>query len=387
MPDAAAVIEVEHLVKRFGAFTSVDDLSLTVGQGEVFGLLGSNGAGKSTTIRMLCGLLTPTAGTARVLGIDVAKDPEEVKRRIGYMTQRFSLYADLSVRAEPALLRKRLRAEGRALRGAPGVGRGDGGARGQGAAPHRRVAGRLEAAPRPGLRGTPPSPGGLPGRAHGWGRSRSRAGASGTLIDAMAGEGVTIIVTTHYLDEAERCDRIALMHAGRLVALGTVRELKEVFAGRALLEVSCPRFLEAQGGLEAQDFVLEASLFGTRLHLVVADPESATRRVLDGSWRRRATSRRGSSASFPRSRTSSCIASRRRTRPARPGASPYEPAQGLGHRQEGAAPGLARSAEPRHAARPADHDAVALRLRARTSTCATCGWRCRTGTRARQAVS
>jgi ABC-2 type transport system ATP-binding protein len=90
----------------------------------------------------------------------------------------------------------------------------------------------------------------------------------------MAGEGVTIIVTTHYLDEAERCDRIALMHAARLVALGTVAELKEVFAGRALLEVACPRVLEAQERLEREDWVLEASVFGTRVHLVVADAEA-----------------------------------------------------------------------------------------------------------------
>ena len=99
------------------------------------------------------------------------------------------------------------------------------------------------------------------------------------LIDAMAGEGVTIIVTTHYLDEAERCDRIALMHAGRLVALGSVAELKQVFAGRALLEVDCPRFLEAQERFEREAWVLEASVFGTRLHVVVANAEEGRRQV------------------------------------------------------------------------------------------------------------
>ncbi len=101
------------------------------------------------------------------------------------------------------------------------------------------------------------------------------------LIDAMAAEGVTIIVTTHYLDEAERCDRIALMHAGRLVALGTVSELKDVFAGRAMLEVSCPRVLEAQERLEGEDWVLEASVFGTRVHVVVADAEKGRGKALD----------------------------------------------------------------------------------------------------------
>ncbi len=107
-----------------------------------------------------------------------------------------------------------------------------------------------------------------------------------SLIDRMAGEGVTIIVTTHYLDEAERCDRIALMHASRLVALGTVAELKQVFAGRALLEVACPRILEAQEVLEHAPWALEASVFGTRIHLVAADAEEGRRRareVLEGA--------------------------------------------------------------------------------------------------------
>jgi len=100
-----------------------------------------------------------------------------------------------------------------------------------------------------------------------------------TLIDEMAATGVTLIVTTHYLDEAERCDRIALMHAGRLVAYGSVPELKNVFAGRVLLEVACARPLEAQARLEAEDWVLEASVFGTRLHVVVADAAAGQRRL------------------------------------------------------------------------------------------------------------
>src|SRR5437763_6550913 len=95
---SVTAITVRDLTRKFGAFTAVDGITFDVEQGEIFGFLGANGAGKSTTIRMLCGLLTPTAGSARVLGIDVAKDPEGVKRRIGCMSQRFSLYEDLSVR-------------------------------------------------------------------------------------------------------------------------------------------------------------------------------------------------------------------------------------------------------------------------------------------------
>jgi ABC-2 type transport system ATP-binding protein len=272
------VIEVQHLVKKFGAFVSVDDLTFSVEPGEVFGLLGSNGAGKTTAIRMLCGLLSPTSGSARVLGIDVAKDPEAIKRRIGYMTQRFSLYDDLTV--------------GQNLRFFGGVY----GLRGQ--AFDEREAWAIETAGLEGKRDLLTRS--LPG---GWKQRLALACAvlhdpkvvflddpTGgvdpvsrrrfwTLIDAMAGQGVTLIVTTHYLDEAERCDRIALMHAGRLVAFGTVAQLKDVFAGRALLEVACPRFLEAQARLEGEPWVLEASVFATRLHIVVADAEEGRRRI------------------------------------------------------------------------------------------------------------
>ncbi|HET7292265.1 MAG TPA: ABC transporter ATP-binding protein [Vicinamibacteria bacterium] len=274
-----AVIEVERLVKRFGGFTSVDDLSLSVEEGEVFGLLGSNGAGKSTTIRMLCGLLTPSSGRASVLGIDVARDPEAVKRRIGYMTQRFSLYDDLSVaqnleffggvyglrgslfdeRSAWAVHMAGLEGkEGLLTRALPGGWK-------------QRLALACAVMHQPRVVFLDEPTGGVDPL------SRRRFWA---LIDRMAAQGVTIIVTTHYLDEAERCDRIALMHLGRLVALGTVRELKQVFAGRALLEVSCPRFVAAQERLEREAFVLEASLFGTRLHLVVTDADEGRRRTL-----------------------------------------------------------------------------------------------------------
>jgi drug efflux transport system ATP-binding protein len=272
------VIEVERLVKRFGAFVSVDDLSLAVRKGEVFGLLGSNGAGKTTTIRMLCGLLTPTSGSARVLGIDVGRDPEGVKRRIGYMTQRFSLYDDLTVRQNI-----------RFFAGVYGLKGEEGSARAAWAVATAGLGGKEDLLTRS-----------LPG---GWKQRLALACAvlhdpkvvfldeptGGVdpisrrrfwgLIDKMAAEGVTVIVTTHYLDEAERCDRIALMHAGRLVALGSVSQLKEVFAGRALLEVSCPRFLDAQAQLEREAWVLEASIFATKLHVVVHDASDGRRRI------------------------------------------------------------------------------------------------------------
>jgi ABC-2 type transport system ATP-binding protein len=271
------VIEIDHLVKRFGSFTAVEDLSLVVREGEVFGLLGSNGAGKTTAIRMLCGLLTPTSGTARVLGIDVGREPEEVKRRIGYMTQRFSLYEDLTVRQNIRFfggvygLRGRQLEERQAwaFRMAGLEGKEDLLTRSLPGGWKQRLA--LACAVLHGPRAVfldEPTGGVDPiSRRRFW-----------NVIDSMASEGITLIVTTHYLDEAERCDRIALMHDGRLVALGTVGELKDVFAGRALLEVSCPRFVEAQASLESEDWVLEASVFGTRLHLVVADADVETGR-------------------------------------------------------------------------------------------------------------
>jgi ABC-2 type transport system ATP-binding protein len=274
----ADVIDVEHLVKRFGAFTAVDDLSFKVAEGEVFGLLGSNGAGKSTAIRMLCALLTPTSGNARVLGLDVGRDAEELKRRIGYMTQRFSLYEDLTVRQNleffggvyglhgPALADRRAWALATAgLAGKEDLITGSlpGGWK-------QRLALACAVLHRPRVVFLDEPTGSVDplSRRRFW-----------TLIDAMAGEGVTLIVTTHYLDEAERCDRIALMHAGRLVALGSGPQLKQVFAGRVLLEVSCPRFLEAQERLEGVEGVLEASVFGTRLHVVVSDADAGRRGI------------------------------------------------------------------------------------------------------------
>jgi len=278
------VIEVQNLVKRFGAFTSVDNLSLAVREGEVFGLLGSNGAGKTTAIRVLCGLLAPTSGSARVLGIDVAKDPEALKRRIGYMTQRFSLYDDLTVI-------QNLRFFG----GVYGL---------TGAVMREREKWAVATA---GLEGkedliTQSLPGGWKQRLalacavlHGprvvfldeptGGVDPVSRRRFWTLIDQMAGEGITLIVTTHYLDEAERCDRIALMHAGRLVAHGSVAQLKEVFAGRVLLEVACAQPLDAQLVLDQAPGILEASVFGTRLHVVVLD-EGAGRALVSEALQR-----------------------------------------------------------------------------------------------------
>ncbi|OFV85936.1 MAG: multidrug ABC transporter ATP-binding protein [Acidobacteria bacterium RBG_16_70_10] len=277
MTDNLAV-ELRELSKHFGAFKAVDRVSLTVEEGEIFGFLGANGAGKSTTIRMLCGLLRPTSGSARVMGIDVAMEPEEVKRRIGYMSQRFSLYEDLTVA-------QNLRFFG----GVYGL---------RGAEAREREAWALHMSGLEGKEGR--LTGELPG---GWKQRLALACAvlhrprvvfldeptSGVdpisrrrfwrLIDEMATEGITVFVTTHYLDEAEHCHRLALIHAGRLVALGTVSELKRVFAGRVVLEVLAPRVSEALEALGAAPWVLETSVFGTRIHVVVHDAEEGRREI------------------------------------------------------------------------------------------------------------
>jgi ABC-2 type transport system ATP-binding protein len=273
-------VEVDHLSKRFGSFWAVQDVSFDVRQGDIFGLLGSNGAGKSTVIRMLCGLLSPTSGHARVLGLDVHRDAESVKRQIGYMTQRFSLYVDLTVAQNLRFYGGVYGLRGPSLRD-----------RAQWALHHAGLEGREDL-----LTSS------LPG---GWRQRLALACAilhepkvlfldepTGgvdpisrrqfwTLIDAMAESGITIIVTTHYLDEAKHCGRIALMHEGRLVSLGSVGQLKEVFAGRAVLEVACPRYQEALEALEGSEGVLEVALFGTRLHVVAAEAEGAGEKIAE----------------------------------------------------------------------------------------------------------
>jgi ABC-2 type transport system ATP-binding protein len=268
------VVEVRELTRRFGDFVAVDRVSFAVRPGEVFGFLGSNGAGKTTTIRMLCGLLAPTGGSATVLGLDVARDAHVLKRRIGYMSQRFSLYTDLTVD-------ENLRFWG----GAQGLA-------------GRRLAGRADwAVDMAGLqarRGTlvrelpigfrqrlalgsallhePPvvfldePTGGVDPEA------RRRFW---DLIDGLSAAGTTVFVTTHYMDEAERCHRVALMHAGRLLALDAVPALKAVFPAGSVVEVSCPRAAQALAVLDRLPFVLEAALFGERLHVALTEPGHA----------------------------------------------------------------------------------------------------------------
>lgn len=221
---SANAVEITHLTRKFGHFTAVDDLSLTVGQGEIFGFLGANGAGKTTAIRMLCGLLLPTSGNGTVGGFDILKQSEQIKRTIGYMSQKFSLYPDLSGRQnlsfyghmynlDKGTLKNRMDELSELLSLSEFI---------------DRVSGRLPL---------------------GWRQRLALAVAvihkpsivfldeptAGVdpvfrrtfwqLLYDMAEQGTTVFVTTHYMDEAEYCGRISIMHSGKLVELGNPREL------------------------------------------------------------------------------------------------------------------------------------------------------------------
>jgi ABC-2 type transport system ATP-binding protein len=283
-PAGEPAITVANLTRRFGAFVAVDAISFTVKPGEVFGFLGSNGAGKSTTIRMLCGLLRPTSGQASIDGIDVGREPERVKRRIGYMSQKFSLYelltVDQNIRFYAGLY----------------------GLRGERLADRRRFV--LEMA-------------GLVGRenqlthdlAGGW-RQRLALGCAllheppvlfldeptggvdpvsrrdfWRLIDELSRGGTTVLVTTHYMDEAERCDRVAIIQAGKMAALGTIAELKSVFADRPIFEVRAGDPVKTMAIADRLPIVEKTSLFGTAVHAVMrrgaADPERQLRHALE----------------------------------------------------------------------------------------------------------
>ena len=265
---SAFAIDVRSLTRKFGAFVAVNDLSFTVDQGEVFGFLGANGAGKSTTIRMLCGLLRPTSGTAIVGGLDVSRDPEGVKRRIGYMSQKFSLYEALTVDQNISFFG------------------GIYGLSGSRLAERRKFV--LDMAGLEGREDTLTSQ--LPG---GW-RQRLALGCAilheppivfldeptggvdplsrrrfWDLIGDLSQRGVTVLVTTHYLDEAEHCHRLAIIQAGRLAAIGTANELKEVFASRPIVEINASRPVDAMQLLDALPTVEKTSLFGTSVHAVL----------------------------------------------------------------------------------------------------------------------
>ena len=266
------VIEVQHLEKHFGTFKAVAGLSFAVRRGEIFGFLGPNGAGKSTTIRMLCGLLAPSAGTGRVAGHDIVRETEKIKTRIGYMSQKFSLYDELTVeenidfysgiyrlpkarkaeRKEWVLtmagLRDRRRARTAVL---------------SGGWKQRLALGCAVLHEPPILFLDEPTSGVDPNsRRQFW-----------DLIYTLSAQGVTVLVTTHYMEESEYCDRLGVIYRGELIALGPPRELKTRHLQEAVLEVECERPNDAMEIVERLPEVKEAALFGHGLHAVARGTE------------------------------------------------------------------------------------------------------------------
>ncbi len=261
-------VKVTDLEKKFGDFTAVNRISFEVGKGEIFGFLGPNGAGKSTTIRMLCGLLTPTSGAGTVGGFNIMKDQELIKQNIGYMSQKFSLYDDLTVEENIEFysgiykLSKSDRAERmeevikqagiedfrknltRALSG--------------GWKQRLALGCAILHKPKMIFLDEPTSGVDPITRANFW-----------SIIKEMAGRGVTVFVTTHYMDEAENCDRMTLIYKGTIIAIGTPEEMKTEIMKDEILEVRVPDAEEWTDKLTALPGVKDAALFSNNIHTVV----------------------------------------------------------------------------------------------------------------------
>ena len=265
-------IEVKELVKKFGDFTAVNRISFNVGQGEVFGFLGPNGAGKTTTIRMLCGLLDPTGGSARVGGFAVGKQNDQIKQHIGYMSQKFSLYNDLTIEQNIELYaglyqtdprsRDKKKAEILAMADLVGKEKIPAGEMAGAMKQHLALGCAMIHEPRI-IFLDEPTAGVDPISRRGFWKA----------IDTVAKRGVTVLVTTHYMDEAERCDRIAMISAGDLIALDSPAELKTQITG-ALLEIECNNVMVALEALRATKVAGDVALYGVFLHTMV-ESESA----------------------------------------------------------------------------------------------------------------
>lgn len=272
----APAIQATDLTRRFGHFVAVDHISLTVERGEIFGFLGPNGAGKSTTIRMLCGILEPTSGTAMVGGFDVSREPDRVKRNIGYMSQRFSLYPDLTVRENIrfyggiyGLAPRRIEERGAwAVRMAGLNGRENQLTRELAGGWRQRLAlGCAILHEPPMLFLDEPTSGVDPiSRRQFW-----------DLIQRLAEGGTTVFVTTHFLDEAEHCNRLVLIYQGRVIAIGSPDELKRTAVDGAVLSIVTDGADRAADVLRRSPWARQVALFGASVHVLVDDPDQGER--------------------------------------------------------------------------------------------------------------
>ena len=272
----------KDLTRVFGSFVAVDHVTFEVRPGEIFGFLGPNGAGKTTTIKILCGLLTPSSGQGMVTGYDVSTESEEIKKHIGYMSQKFSLYEDLTVSENLDF-----------FGGVYGLDEETKRKRGEWVLQMAGLQDKLDILTRslplgwkqrlalgcailhepPVLFLDEPTSGVDPlSRRNFW-----------ELINDLASQGVTIFVTTHYMEEAEYCNRLALMSAGKIVALGTPSDLKKNWMSESVIDLECDQPMRASELLKKEKIFSEAAIFGSSLHLVTGDPtgaEEITRRIM-----------------------------------------------------------------------------------------------------------
>ena len=267
-------VSVQKLEKKFGTFTAVNKINFEVKRGEIFGFLGPNGAGKSTTIRMLCGIITPTSGDGQVGGFDINKQQEEIKQNIGYMSQKFSLYDDLTVEENInfyggiyKLSKDKLKKRKEEIIKLADIG------------PFRnRLTKTLSGGwkqrlalgcaiihePRIIFLDEPTSGVDPITRNNFW-----------AIIKDMADKGVTVFVTTHYMDEAENCGRMTLIYKGNIIAMGTPKQMKTDFMKNDVLEINIAESETWMEKIEKLDTVKEAALFGNSIHAVVPDSKEA----------------------------------------------------------------------------------------------------------------
>lgn len=260
-------VQVDNLTRRFGSFTAVNEINFRIPKGEIFGLLGPNGAGKTTAIRMLCGILRPTAGKGSVLGFDIAREPEQIKKRIGYMSQHFSLYNDLTARENldfyaaiygvPRSIRPSRVSELIEISGLE-THRNDL-TRNLSGAWRQRLALACAIAHDPAMLFLDESTAGVDpvSRREFW-----------DLIYDLAGKDVSVLATTHYMDEAEYCNTVGMMYQGQLIANASPEDLKSNLPGM-LFQIDCEKPIEAEAILDEVPEVIDSSVHGVLVHAVI----------------------------------------------------------------------------------------------------------------------
>ncbi len=271
-------VTAESLTKKFDSFVAVNNVNFSVKKGEIFGFLGPNGAGKSTTIRMLCGLLTPTGGKGWVGGYDIFTESEQIKKIIGYMSQKFSLYQDLTVEENIRFYsgvynikeeKKKERMDWvLSMAGLTDMRRSLTSVLSGGWKQRLALGCAILHEPQILFLDEPTSGVDPIARRDFW-----------ELIYDLAGHGVTVFVTTHYMDEAEYCDRMSLMYGGKIIALGTSMELKEKYFPYDIYSLDCVNPTSILGRLKQMDTIADAALFGHSVHIIVKDKNMTPERL------------------------------------------------------------------------------------------------------------